>query len=278
MHSPVVCSPFGILKVGGITFAIGGTIVLGWIVMLLHSNIQELSNKLENCKIIYSLSSWACLTHSKVFLVPQGYDDEVVLSLKKSTKEISQNQSFLYLNLQNYSRLLEGFQQQMSTVSADVASIKDSLKEAPQMMNIGKELESLKSSLATYEATIMELKNSFTELKDPSFQLVNITGVINNMNSSVHGILDSVVQDLHHQHVSFQVVLLVYCFTFFFLQETLHSLKNKTEKLSADSSSALQRLDAAQTQLFKLESQQKNLTLTLDYAMDTLKELEVSRG
>lgn len=209
----------------------------------------------------------------------QGYNDETALLLKKSFKELAQNQSFVLANFRNHSRVVESFQQQLSAVSADVTSVKQSLLEAPQMVNIGKELDSLKSSLAVYEATIMQLKNSFAELKELPLLVTDITAAMKSMNSSQQNTLDSMSQSLDHQHVISLSILHEFCFLYFQnSQETLHSLKNKTEKLTQDSYLAMQRLDAAQTQLIKLEGQQKNLTLTLDYAMDALKELERSSG
>ena len=96
----------------------------------------------------------------------------------------------------------------MSSVSADVAIIKESLKEAPLMKNIGKELDSLKSSLAAYEATIMELKNSYAELKPPQF--IDISKTISNMNSSFQATLDSVFENIQHQHASFSFVYITF--------------------------------------------------------------------
>ena len=50
--SPVSCTFSNILKVACISFAIGGTLVLGWIVMLLHTEVQQLSDKLASCECL----------------------------------------------------------------------------------------------------------------------------------------------------------------------------------------------------------------------------------
>jgi hypothetical protein len=44
------CTFFNILKIASISFAIGGTLVIGWIVMLLHTEVQQLSDKLASGK------------------------------------------------------------------------------------------------------------------------------------------------------------------------------------------------------------------------------------
>ena len=109
---------------------------------------------------------------------------------------MSQNQSFIFATLQNYSRVMDDFQLQTAGIASDVGSIKDSLKEAPQMLNIGKELDSLKSSLAAYEATVSDLKIGLNEIKDTS------SNTIRALNSTIHSRIDSASEDFHHQHVN----------------------------------------------------------------------------
>jgi chromosome segregation ATPase len=134
-----------------------------------------------------------------LFLVPTSYDDETILGLKRTIKELGLNQSYHYYVLQNYSRGLEDFRQQMTSVTSDVSNIKDSLKEAPQMLNIGKELDSLKSSLATYGATISDLKLSLAELKESP---TSSTGAqLEALNATLQARLDFITEDLHHHHV-----------------------------------------------------------------------------
>nr|CAH0102106.1 unnamed protein product [Daphnia galeata] len=230
------CTFFNILKIASISFAIGGTLVIGWIVMLLHTEVQQLSDKLAS--------------------VPTSYDDETILGLKRTIKELSVNQSYHYYVLQNYSRGVEDFRQQMTSVTSDVSNIKDSLKEAPQMLNIGKELDSLKSSLATYGATISDLKLSLAELKDSPTS--SSGALLETFNVTLQGRLDSITEDLHHHH------------------DIITSLQNATERLSAQipsANSVVQRVDAVQSSLVKLEAQQMNTTLTLNYAMQLLHEM-----
>ena len=105
--------------------------------------------------------------------------------------------------IQNYSKGLEDFRKQMTAITSDVNNIKDSLKEAPQMLNIGKELDSLKSSLATYGATISDLKLSFNDLKESPTSVSFLTEALSAMNSTLQGKLDFVTEDLHHHHVFF---------------------------------------------------------------------------
>lgn len=42
------CSLMNVLKIACVSFAVGGTLILGWIVMLLHSEVQQLSDKLAS--------------------------------------------------------------------------------------------------------------------------------------------------------------------------------------------------------------------------------------
>ena len=130
-------------------------------------------------------------------------------------KELISNQSYHYYVLKNYSRGVEDFRQQMTR---DVSNIKDSLKEAPQMLNIGKELDSLKSSLATYGATISDLKLSLAELKDSPTS--SSGALLETFNVTLQGRLDLITEDLHHHHVNLYVQLSNVChspFFFFFV-------------------------------------------------------------
>lgn len=171
--------------------------------MLLHTEVQQLSDKLasgkqKQDKEFHSFAVLA-LYNRVLFLVPTSYDDETILGLKRTIKELSVNQSYHYYVLQNYSRGVEDFRQQMTSVTSDVSNIKDSLKEAPQMLNIGKELDSLKSSLATYGATISDLKLSLAELKDSPTS--SSSSLLETFNVTLQGRLDSITEDLHHHHV-----------------------------------------------------------------------------
>ena len=134
--------------------------------------------------------------------VPTSHDDdETILGLKRAVRELSLNQTYHYNMIQNYSKGLEDFRKQMTAITSDVNNIKDSLKEAPQMLNIGKELDSLKSSLATYGATISDLKLSFNDLKESPTSAGFLTEALSAMNSTLQGKLDFVTEDLHHHHV-----------------------------------------------------------------------------
>ncbi len=144
------------------------------------------------------------LLHLSFVTVPTSYDDETILGLKRVVRELSLNQTYHYNMIQNYSRGLEDFRKQMTIVTSDVSNIKDSLKEAPQMLNIGKELDSLKSSLVTYGATLSDLKLRFNELKDsssPSTFPNLLNEALSAVNSTLQGKLDLVMEDLHHHHV-----------------------------------------------------------------------------
>ncbi|XP_057374091.1 uncharacterized protein LOC130694992 isoform X2 [Daphnia carinata] len=231
--SQLSCSCSNVLKIACISFAVGGTLVLGWIVMLLHTEVQQLSEKLAS--------------------VPASYDDETILGLKRTIKELTLNQSYHFYVLQNYSRGLEDFRQQMTSMTTDVSNIKDSLKEAPQMLNIGKELDSLKSSLVTYGATISDLKLGLAELKESP----TAASLLETFNSTLQGRLDTITEDLHHHH------------------GMITSLQNTTERLSSQipAANVPQRMDAVQNALVKLEAQQINTTLTLSYAMELIQQI-----
>jgi len=279
--SQLPCSFFNILKISSISFAIGGTLVIGWIVMLLHTEVQQLSDKLASgmrTKNFHCLSQPAWQSFRVLFLVPTSYDDETILGLKRTIKELGLNQSYHYYVLQNYSRGLEDFRQQMTSVTSDVSNIKDSLKEAPQMLNIGKELDSLKSSLATYGATISDLKLSLAELKESPTSSSATGALLEAFNATLQGRLDFITEDLHHHHVWHDRTKMCvgdFLFSLFLLQGILTSLQNATERLSAQIPSANipQRVDAIQLALVKLDAQQKNTTLTLSYAMELLQQI-----
>ena len=132
--------------------------------------------------------------------VPNSYDDETILGLKRMIRELGLNQTYHLNAIQNTSRNLDEFRQQLSIVTTDVSNIKESLKEAPQMLNIGKELDSLKSSLATYGATITDMKHSISELKE-STQTPSLLETTSSINSTLHSRLNNVIEDLHHHHV-----------------------------------------------------------------------------
>lgn len=224
------CSLFSVLKVAVVVFTLGGTLILGWVVMLLHSELQQLSEKLAN--------------------IPTTNDDEVLLGLKRSIKELSQNQTFIFATLQNYSRVMDDFQSQTTAITTDVSSIKDSLKEAPQMLNIGKELDSLKSSLAAYEASVSDLKISLNDIKDTS------SSSLAAFNSTLHSRIDSVIENIH-QH-----------------DGIISALKNVTEQLSAQNPTLTRRIEDVQLNVMKLASQQKNTTVTLSSAMQIIQSMD----
>lgn len=165
--------------------------------MLLHTEVQQLSEKLASGKRLQFIILLVVYSFQVLFTVPTSYDDETILGLKRTIKELTLNQSYHFYILQNYSRGLEDFRLQMTSVAADVSNIKDSLKEAPQMLNIGKELDSLKSSLATYGATISDLKLGLAELKESP----TAASLLETFNSTLQGRLDAIAEDLHHHHV-----------------------------------------------------------------------------
>lgn len=133
--------------------------------------------------------------------MPTSYDDETILGIKRTIKELGLNQSHHYNMIQNHSRVMDDFRTQMLAVTNDVSSIKESLKEAPQMLNIGKELDSLKSSLATYGATMSDLKLGLSELKDSQVSSSSLSESLIAINSTLQARLNFVVEDLHHHHV-----------------------------------------------------------------------------
>ena len=90
---------------------------------------------------------------------------------------------------------MDDFQSQTTAITTDVSSIKDSLKEAPQMLNIGKDLDSLKSSLAAYEATVSDLKISLNDIKDTSSSSVAA------FNSTLVSRIGSVIENIHQHDV-----------------------------------------------------------------------------
>ena len=166
---------------------------------------------------------WDLHYNRVLFLVPTSYDDETILGLKRTIKELSVNQSYHYYVLQNYSRGVEDFRQQMTSVTSDVSNIKDSLKEAPQMLNIGKELDSLKSSLATYGATISDLKLSLAELKDSPTS--SSGALLETFNVTLQGRLDSITEDLHHHHVLLHTLNCIMCVTAYFFFNVYFSIR-----------------------------------------------------
>ena len=95
--------------------------------------------------------------------------------------------------------MMEEFQKQTNSIVLDVSTIKDSLKEAPQMLNIGRELDSLKNRIATYEATISDLKLSLKDLQDSSTSKVMET--IRSINSTMVTSVEDTMKHLHNHHV-----------------------------------------------------------------------------
>ena len=94
---------------------------------------------------------------------------------------------------------MEEFHKQTGSIVLDVSTIKDSLKEAPQMLNIGKELDSLKNRIATYEATVSDLKLSLKDLRDSLSS--NIMETIRAINSTMETSVQGTIKDLHNHHV-----------------------------------------------------------------------------
>ena len=91
-------------------------------------------------------------------------------------------------------------QNQTIYINKDVEAIHNSLKEAPQMMNIGYELESLKTSLAAYEAAMTDMKNSLEELRNAGSD--GVQQIIANLNNTLWAKVEWAVEDLHKHHVS----------------------------------------------------------------------------
>ena len=126
------------------------------------------------------------------------------MELQKLVKDLRFNQSYIYDSLRNHSEIMGSVQRQAADVSAAVSAIEVELKEAPQMLNIGRELDSLKTSLAAYEATTSDLKLNLAELKrEPSKSLDLWT------NSDFQTKIDRVAQDLRNNQVRLSVTTLV---------------------------------------------------------------------
>lgn len=154
--------------------------------------------------------------------MPASYDDETILGLKRTIRELSLNQTRHFIMIQNYSRSMEDFRAQVVVITADVSSIKDSLKEAPQMLNIGKELDSLKSSLATFGATISDMKLSLSELKESPLSSSSLSESLTAINSTLHDRLDFVMTDLHSHHVCHHIVSSIANVNFLFKKSGYH--------------------------------------------------------
>lgn len=120
------------------------------------------------------------------------------MGLKRAIKELSQNQSNAFNAILNCSAQVDGFQSKVNGIVTDLGNIKDSLKDAPQMMNIGKELDSLKMSLATYEANLSDLKLGLNELKSSSFSLPSS---LDAFNATLQEKFNFITEDLHNHHV-----------------------------------------------------------------------------
>lgn len=118
--------------------------------------------------------------------------------MKRSIKELSQNQSFAFIAIQNCSKTFDVFQTKIVEISSDIGEIKSSLKDAPQMMNIGKELESLKTSLANYEAALADLKHNLNEPKESS---TFPPSWLDSFNTTIQDQINFIMEDLHHHHV-----------------------------------------------------------------------------
>ena len=197
------CTLLVVLKIASIAFAVGGTLILGWVVVQLHTEINSLTEKLASSKITCNKVSITFSHSIALFSVSTSSNDETILELKRSIKELSLNGSFNYKAMQNCSKFVNEFQSQVSGFSTDLKTIKDSLKETPNMLNIGKELESLKASLATFEATLSDLK---LNLHDPPSALPSIQ--LNALNTTLQGQIALINEDLHHNHVRFLTVIL----------------------------------------------------------------------
>jgi len=233
------CSIGKVFKTAAVCFVIGATLVLGWVVILLHSQIQQLSQKLTD--------------------VTSGYNEETILGLQRTVRELGLNQTSYHLTIQNYSRMMEEFQKHTSSIILDVNTIKDSLKEAPQMLNIGKELDSLKNRIATYEATVSDLKLSLKDLKDTSASLETIKYI----NSTIGTSIESTVKDLHTHHSLISS-----------MGESLRNVSDQLLVVKESEASGRARFDAMALTLAELEAQQKNNTRLLDHIVKVVHQLE----
>lgn len=131
--------------------------------------------------------------------VPTSRDDETVLALKQAVKELTKNETYNYKAMLNCSKVVDEFLVKVSGFSSELEGIKDNLKETPNMLNIGKELELLKASLAAYEATLSDLK---LNLHDSSHSAASVSDQqLDGLNVTLQTQIALINEDLHHQHV-----------------------------------------------------------------------------
>jgi len=235
------CSTGKVVQTTAICLMVGATLVLGWAVIFLHSQIQQLTQKLSD--------------------VTSSYNEDTILELQRSIRGLGLNQTSYHLTVQNYSKMMEEFQKQTNSIVLDVSTIKDSLKEAPQMLNIGRELDSLKNRIATYEATISDLKLSLKDLQDSSTSKVMET--IRSINSTMVTSVEDTMKHLHNHHS--------------IITSMGDSLRNVSDQLLAVKESELSeraRVDVITSTLTELGGQQKNNTRLLDHILKVVHQLE----
>jgi len=230
------CSTGNLIKAALISFVVGAMIFLGWVVVLLHSEVQQLSQKLSDVPI-------------------DLYNEDTILDLKRIARDLSANQTSTYLLVQKSSRTLDEFQKKTASILLDVSTIKESLKEAPQMLNIGKELDSLKNRIATYEAIISDLKLSLKDLRDSSN--ANIM-TVKTINSTLQSSVDSAIKDLHLHHS--------------LISSLEEGLRNVTQQLIDNKPTYT--IQTINSDLEKLRTKQKNNTHVLDYLLKTTPKMD----
>ena len=192
------------MKTASISFAVGGTLILGWMVILLHSELRQLSEKLANgvnfCPKFFLFVTFS-FYNVPIFIVPNAsYNEEIISGFRRTIRELSLNHSDSYHAIQNHSRIVGELKAQTGVMALDINNIKDSLKAAPQMMNIARELDSLKGSLASYEARISDLGLGLKELKDSS--LPKLLETMQTINSTLQTKSNGNSLSLLHQNVS----------------------------------------------------------------------------
>ena len=178
-ESAMPCSISNVLKTAAVAFTVCGLLILGWLVLSLHTEVQSLTQRLSS--------------------LPTS-EDQTIVDLTTQLKELKSNHSQLAESFRNHSDIINFMQNQTLSINKDVEAIHNSLKEAPQMMNIGHELESLKTSLAVYEAAMTDTKHSLEELKNAGSD--GVQQIIANLNNTLWAKVEWAVEDLHKHHVS----------------------------------------------------------------------------
>jgi len=235
------CSLEKTIKTAAICFVVGATLALGWILILLHSQIRQLSQKLSD--------------------VTSNNNEETILELRQTVRELGLNQTANHLTIQNCSKTMEEFHKQTGSIVLDVSTIKDSLKEAPQMLNIGKELDSLKNRIATYEATVSDLKLSLKDLRDSLSS--NIMETIRAINSTMETSVQGTIKDLHNHHSLISS-----------MGEGLRNVSDQLVVVKESEASDRARVDVMTSAFAQLEFQQKNNTRLLDHILKVVHKLE----